>query len=163
MADFELNAAAVASLVVLVAALAVAVALVVYLARYWRSERANATAAGAVDEPLPPRELAPGESATLAELLEGGRNADPFLMRFVTDGATGHRAGESIAVHEERLIVKGESGGFVAVPFGKITVTEDDLVIAEDVNWEDAKRHAEAWQDASANPVEYDADGNPLR
>lgn len=157
MAEFEFTTAAWLSIALLVTAAIVALALIVYLVRQARSGRGRAVPA---EEERPPRTLEPGESATLAALLEGGRDPEPFLMRFVTDAGTGERAGESIAVADDRLVLK-RGAGFAAVPLERVLV-KDDALSVRDVDWTEAERAGEAWKSAHESRVEYDDQGNPV-
>lgn len=153
MAEFQFTTAAWVALAILVAAVAVALALLAYVVRHARASPAPVAAPE-------PRALAPGESATLEEVLAGGAAPDRYLMRFVLDAA-GARVGETITVHEGAMILKRE-GRFAAIPLAAIVARDDTLTLAGDVDWDAADRAGEAWRRAGENALRFDEKGNPI-
>lgn len=154
MAEFQFDSTSIALLAVAAVLAVLAIGLLVYVVRHGKRD------AAASEEAPEPRELAPGESATLASVLAGGASADPFLMKFV-EGPAGERVGETITATDDSLILKHE-GRFLAVPLEKVTVKDDELTADADVDWEEAARAGEAWREARHDAIEYDEHGNPI-
>ncbi len=71
------------------------------------------------------------------------KKARSLLSRFVVD-KDGNRAGESISVYKDLLIIKRE-GTFYAVPLKHVDAHGDELRVKGIVQWEKAAEMAEEW------------------
>ncbi|MBS3772771.1 MAG: hypothetical protein KGY55_01055, partial [Candidatus Thermoplasmatota archaeon] len=72
------------------------------------------------------------------------KRARSLLSRFVVD-KDGNRAGESISVYKDLLIIKRE-GDFYAVPLKHVDAAGDELRVKGIVHWEKAAEMAEEWK-----------------
>lgn len=81
-----------------------------------------------------------------------------MVARVVTRG-DGEEVGESLCVEDGEVIVKGDDG-FYAVPQAKVAESGEQLV-AEGVDWEQARDEGGDWADRNNDPLAFGDDGMP--